>query len=449
LDVGCAKAGFRSESAARKRLLIVSPHFPPADAADMHRVRMNVRHYREHGWAPVVLTVDAGATGRLIDRSLLETVPPDLEVRRCGALPLRLARPFGVSDIALRSYVQLRSAGDALIRSHRPDLILFSTTAFLTMALGARWRRRHGVPFVLDLQDPWHAAPAGSARFQRRGVKHELMRRIHNAAEARTAPSASGLLSVSDAYIEALRHRFPSLAGVPAETAPFGHADSDIEAARRVGRAWRWSRPGAPFLTCVCAGRIAPPMLASLEAFVSLLAHAQAQGAAPLADMRAGFLGTGYKPAGNPAVSAAAASRFAVADRIAERPDRAPLLDAIKTLLEADILLILGSEDAAYQPSKLYQYLSLRKPLVCVAPATSRLAETVRELKSVVFIAAETTDMTGAVQHAAAKLTRLLADGGGAYSDREPMLERFSARALAARECDLFERALAHSRQTP
>ena len=29
--------------APRRRLLIVSPHFPPADAVDVHRVRMNVR----------------------------------------------------------------------------------------------------------------------------------------------------------------------------------------------------------------------------------------------------------------------------------------------------------------------------------------------------------------------------------------------------------------------
>lgn len=415
----------------------------------MHRVRMNVGHYREHGWAPLVLTVDPAATGRLIDRSLLETLPPDLEVHRCGALPLHLARPLGVSDIALRSYVQLRSTGDALIQSHRPDLVLFSTTAFLTMTLGPRWRRRYGVPFVLDFHDPWHAGPPGNARFRRQGVKHQLMRRIHSAAEARTAPLASGLISVSDAYTEALRRRFPSLADVPAETAPFGYADSDIDAARRVGRAWRWSAPGAPMLTCVCAGRIAPPMLPSLEAFVSLLAHAQAQAAAPLANMRAAFLGTGYKPSGNPAISAALASRFGVGERIAERPDRAPLLDALKTLIEADVLLVLGSQDAAYQPSKLYQYLSVRKPLLCVAPAASRLAQTVRDLETVVFIATDATDMAGAARRAAAKLDRLLAGGGDAYAEREPIRECFNARALAARECDLFDRALAHSRQTP
>lgn len=443
-----AATGLRAASEApRRQVLIVAPHFPPADAADMHRVRMNVRHYRELGWEPLVLTVDAAATGRLVDPSLVETLPCDLEVHRCGALPLSLARRFGVSDIALRSYMHMRSAGDALIRARRPDLVLFSTTAFLTMALGPHWRARHGVPFALDLHDPWHAAPPHSARFQRKGVKHALMRRAHRAAEARAAPAASGLISVSEAYIEALRERYPSLHSVPAVTSPFGYADEDTEAAMRLGRAWRFA-PDEKALTCISAGRIAPPMLSSLETLVSLLAAATANDVAPLARMRAGFLGTGYQASGNPVLSADAAKRFSVPDRIFERPDRAPLLDALKTLLEADVLVALGSEDAAYQPSRLYQHLALKKPLLCVAPGASALARSVRGLDTVVFVATETADIAGAARAAGDKLARLLADKSGhAYAERQDLLERFNARALAARECALFERALAHSKE--
>ncbi|MGH6949612.1 MAG: glycosyltransferase [Vitreimonas sp.] len=447
-QIARATMGRRAPSdVALRRLLIVSPHFPPADAVDMHRVRMNVRHYREHGWDPLVLTVDPAATGRLVDPALLETLPSNIEVHRCGALPLALARRLGVSDIALRSYMHMRSAGDALIASRRPDLVLFSTTAFLTMALGPRWRRRYGVPFVLDMHDPWHAAPGGGARFERKGMKHALMRQAHRAAEARTAPAASGFISVSEAYIEALREHYPSLRNVPAATAPFGYADTDADAAARFGHAWTYA-PHAEALKCVSAGRIAPPMLSSLDAFVSILAAARTLGIAPLANMCAGFLGTGYQASGNPVVSAAVAARFSVADRVFERPDRVPLLDALKTLLEADVLLILGSEDAAYQPSKLYQYLSLGKPLLCVAPGASALARIVREMDTVVFVPTETTDAIGAARGAAAKLARLLADkDGSAYAERKDLLERFNARALAARECALFERALAYSRE--
>jgi hypothetical protein len=41
----------------RRRVLVVSPHFPPTDGVDMHRVRTTIAHYPACGWTPVVLSV--------------------------------------------------------------------------------------------------------------------------------------------------------------------------------------------------------------------------------------------------------------------------------------------------------------------------------------------------------------------------------------------------------
>ena len=35
-----------------RRILVVSPQFPPSDAAEMHRVRMTVGYYQANGWDP-------------------------------------------------------------------------------------------------------------------------------------------------------------------------------------------------------------------------------------------------------------------------------------------------------------------------------------------------------------------------------------------------------------
>ena len=40
-----------------RRLLIVSPHFPPLNAPDHQRVRMSLPHYAACGWEPVVLCI--------------------------------------------------------------------------------------------------------------------------------------------------------------------------------------------------------------------------------------------------------------------------------------------------------------------------------------------------------------------------------------------------------
>ncbi len=33
-----------------KRVLIISPHFPPINAPDCQRVRMSLPYYRRYGW---------------------------------------------------------------------------------------------------------------------------------------------------------------------------------------------------------------------------------------------------------------------------------------------------------------------------------------------------------------------------------------------------------------
>ncbi len=42
-----------------RRVLIVSPHFPPTNAPDHQRVRMSLPYFQENGWEPVVLAVTA------------------------------------------------------------------------------------------------------------------------------------------------------------------------------------------------------------------------------------------------------------------------------------------------------------------------------------------------------------------------------------------------------
>lgn len=438
----------------RKRLLIVTPHFPPTDAVDMHRVRMNVRHYQEQGWDTKVLCVECASVDRVTDPSLVETLPADLDVQRVGAVPLGIAKVFGASDIALRSFGHLRTAGDKIVKAWRPDLVLFSTTAFLVMSLGARWRRKFGVPFVLDFQDPWFAAPPTTMAFRRKGLKHNLMRNLHRHVEARTVPFASGILSVSEAYVEALRVAYPALGDVPAEVVPFGFAEADFAVAKRSGQAWTpfGDTSGAPsgLITCLYAGRIAPAMERSLDTFLAAVARARTRSLRPLDGMRAAFVGTGYLTGQNVAVAASHAAKFELGAQVIENPDRLSLLDTLVTLQTFDTLLIFGSDDLAYQPSKLFQYLSLPIPIICVAPAGGRLAKLVAGLQSVVFLPTGGADLDGVLQEAATKLARLLADPSGlAYAERVGLAEKYNAKSLAAKECALFERAVQFGRPKP
>ena len=125
-----------------RRLLIVSPHYPPVDVVDMHRVRASSRYYEDHGWSPTILAVRPEDSGRLTDPRLVEMASERTPVVRTGAFPESTARRFGFSAIGFRAYRQMLKTGDQLIRDWKPDLAFFSTTAFPLMALGASWRKR-------------------------------------------------------------------------------------------------------------------------------------------------------------------------------------------------------------------------------------------------------------------------------------------------------------------
>ena len=93
-----------------RRLLMISPHFPPDSSAATHRVRLLAPHLTHFGWDPVVLTVAPDAYEGRLDPGLAELVPPSIEVVRVAARSAHLTRRLGVGDLGLRAYGALRSA---------------------------------------------------------------------------------------------------------------------------------------------------------------------------------------------------------------------------------------------------------------------------------------------------------------------------------------------------
>jgi hypothetical protein len=138
-----------------KKVLIVSPHFPPINAPDMQRVRMSLPYYRRFGWEPVVLTVDERWQEGALEPELLVTIPADVRVVRVRAAPAAWTRRIGIGALGLRAWPYLLRRGARLLRREKFDLVFFSTSQFITYSLGRLWKARYGVPYVIDVQDPW------------------------------------------------------------------------------------------------------------------------------------------------------------------------------------------------------------------------------------------------------------------------------------------------------
>jgi hypothetical protein len=407
----------------------------------MHRVRTTIAHYPACGWTPVVLSVRPQDAGRLVDPTLDESLPPGLERHAVGALPERLTRRLGVGAIGFRAWSTLNSAGQRLLGSGDFDLVFISTTAFPLMSLGRVWKERFGVPFVLDFQDPWASFPRTAERFARTGSKHGLMRALHRRLERWTVPSADGLLAVGPDYIELLQAAYPGVDRIPSLVSPFGVSAGDFALAAAKGGGLHELRRSGSEVVCVYAGRVAPPMEDPLRACFETVALGLKQRPALFGRLKFVFVGTGYGMRGNPTVATRLAAEAGIADRVTEHPDRVPLFDALKAMLDADVLLVLGSEDDAYVPSKLNQCLFLPKPILCAAPAKSPASARLADLATAVLVRSDEPGGPDLADALADRLEGLL---------RNPPVDAYAARAASVYEaadaaradCSLFDRVI-------
>lgn len=429
-----------------RRVLIVSPHFPPTNAPDHQRVRMSLPFFRAHGWEPVVLAVDAAQVENPQEPLLAETLPADVPVHRVGAWPARWTRRVGLGNIAYRAWSRLRTTGDRLLRETRFDLVYFSTTQYVSTALGARWRRNFGVPFVVDVQDPWRTdyyerpgAPRPPGGWKYRFARWQAAR-----LEERSWRDAAGFISVNDAYLAQLRARYPWFAAKPAAVIPFGAAAADFAVARAHADVVPAFTRHSGEIHLVSVGAAGPIMHPTLRPFFAALAAFRDHEPAAAARVRVDFIGTSYAPAGRAEPSVAPlAAECGVTDFVHEQPERVGYFSALKTLLAADAILIPGSDDPAYSPSKLAPCFLAEKPVLALAPANSSFEGMVRALRfaSVLPLPVPAGDRT-----VADFFRPLLAPSAPALpATRQTSLfnAEYTAEARTAQQCALFDAALA------
>lgn len=359
-----------------KRVLIISPHFPPVNAPDMQRVRVALPYFTAAGWEVTVLTVADPTPTAPIEPELDATVPAAVRVERAFCLSRRWTGMLGVNNVALRSLPFLFLTGCRLLANRRYDVVYFSTTMFIVLPLGRLWKMLTGVPYVIDLQDPWisdYYERPGAPR-PPGGWKYYFAQSLGRALEGWTLRGAAQLISVSAAYLDTVRTRYPVLRARPMTELPFGSPDPDLAYLR----ANLQSRPAIlppGGLRLVFAGALGPGQLAAVEVFFAALAEAHQTGL--IGSMH--FFGTSYAPQ-SPPVTLALAAQYGLQDCVHESPARLRYFDALQVTLEADANILLGSTDLPFTPSKILAVLATGRPVISLAPAGSAMVTRLAQL---------------------------------------------------------------------
>ena len=132
------------------RVLIVSPHFPPINAADHQRIRMALPYFEEFGWDVTVLCIKPDFIEGIYDPNLNLTVPANIEIIRSSAISPKLSRKLKLGNLAFRSIPFLIKATAKYFEENYFDLVYFSNTVFLTMPLGRYWLEKYKIPYIFQ-----------------------------------------------------------------------------------------------------------------------------------------------------------------------------------------------------------------------------------------------------------------------------------------------------------
>jgi hypothetical protein len=298
---------------------------------------------------------------------LLETIPPDTFTRRVRALPARWTRKLGLGDLSLRALPFLYVAGLKIIRRYKVDLVYFSTTAFVSMALGRVWKKRTGVPFIIDMQDPWLSDYYNDKPRDQRPPKYWFSQRLHRALEPWTMKRVDGLVAVSADYIETLEMRYPWLKEKPRVTLPFGASELDFEILKANPQTNRFFTRGDGLIHGAYVGRGGRDMEPALSIIFGAFRRGLDQTPALFSKVRLHFIGTDYAPPDRARKTITpVASRLGLQDYVDEVPGRVPYFESLQLLLDADFLIVPGSDDPQYTASKIYPYILARKPMLAV-----------------------------------------------------------------------------------
>ena len=343
---------------------------------------MALPYFEQFGWRPTVLAVRPEYVECVVDPVLAQTLPKNTCVVQTRASSVRWMRLVGVGSLAYRAMRHLRNAGHDLLLNEEFDLVFFSTTIFPIMALGPRWLRQCGVPYVLDFQDPWlsdyyvhhpNQRPPGGR------LKYAVSRWLAKRLEPPTVCGASHVVSVSSAYSQTFLQRYPELPPARFSTLPFGAPELDFAALSDLGVAQSAFDPQDGHEHWVYIGRGGSDMSFAVRAFFIALKR-YLQGKPQLEGrLRIHFIGTDYAPKERARKTIEPLAReYGVGKIVTEQTDRMPYFETLRCLSDAQALFIPGSDDPAYTASKIYPYILARKPLLAVFHQSSSVVDVLR-----------------------------------------------------------------------
>lgn len=353
------------------KILIISAHYPPSNLAAVHRSRLFAQHLPAFGWEPVVLTVDEKYYEEALDWNLHKLIPAGQQIEKVNAF--KVTKPRLIGDIGLRAFFQLRKRALQIVKAEKIDFVYIPIPSFYVSLIGPYLNRKTGVKFGIDYIDPWvHYFPGSDKIFSR----HWFSTKLAAWLEPKALRNVSLITGVAEGYYKAVIERNPQLKNdCVCGAMPYGGEATDHEKLKQLNiKSYLFSK--SEKLQFIYAGAMLPKAYSLLEEVFRSIATNRTLFEA----VEIHFIGTGKRSDDRSSYNIRPlAEKYGLWQSIVfEYPQRIPYLDVLVHLNIADAVFILGSTEPHYTPSKTYQAVLSKKPVMAILHKQSTAVDVLR-----------------------------------------------------------------------
>ncbi len=356
-----------AKSALKSRVLLISHNFPPTQGPESALVRLNTLDLLRRGWQVSVLTTTMDHIYQGMDQTMLDGLPPELEVirtpsydavirrrwPRVARVVMTVLRRWVLPEVFLLWLFSSVPAGKRWLQKHGPAILYSRATKHVSNVTGWYLKRATGLPWVAHFSDPWIERHLN-------GFQRWFARQF----ESRIIRDADALVFVTKKLADRVLRSYPSVAH-KTHIIPHGYAPL-------VGSLTPVKGAGQRPLQALHAGSFIPGYRdpANLLAGLALLnQRLPLQGCLLLT-----FVGqdtTVYQPQ-------VEASGLAGVVRLLSS---VPFEQCQQMIGQSDLLLVLDTPGygGIFLPTKLIEYLPYEKPVLGLTEPDSVVHELLRE----------------------------------------------------------------------
>lgn len=355
-----------------KNILIITSHYPPSNLAGVHRGRLFAKYLPQYDWNPIVLTVHENYYEEKLDFELNKLLPRGQHIEKVNAFPI--TKPRMIGDLGLRAFFQLRKRANKIIKEKKIDFIYIIIPSFYLTLLAPYLNVKDGIKIGIDYMDPWvHTFPGSEHIFSR----HWWSTKLSKYLESYVLKYVSLITSVAPNYVQPIFIRNPQLKlGLKTLFVPCGW-DAD-EQKQLMADYWVGEKQNEhKKYKLIYAGAYLPK---SDEILIDFL-HIIDRNIHVFQDVEIHFIGTGLKSnsSGRSSITEHAARLKLLNDIIYEHPKRISYLDLLHTITSSSGIFILGSTEAHYTPSKLFNAFVTQKPIFAILHPSSSAKAIIEE----------------------------------------------------------------------